>query len=51
MKLFATMAIVFACLAQPDAPEPDVADIFYRLDAGKLIPLERQAAAFHGSTY
>ena len=28
-----------------------MADIFYRLDEGKLVPLERQAAAFHGSAH
>lgn len=51
MKLFAVMAITLACLAHADVPEPDVADVFYRLDAGNLVALERQAAAFHGSAH
>ena len=51
IKLFAAMAITLACLAQADVPEPDVADVFYRLDAGSLVPLERQAATFHGSAH
>lgn len=32
-------------------PEPDMADIFYRLDNGSLVPLERQAAAIKGGAH
>ena len=39
-----------ACLAQT-LPEPEMADIFYRLDGNKLVPLERQAAAIHGGAH
>ena len=31
--------------------EPEFADVFYRLDAGKLVPLERQAATMHGQAH
>jgi len=55
MKLVAMIATallsVAAITAQTETPEPDVADVFYRLDAGKLVPLERQAAAYHGSSH
>jgi hypothetical protein len=29
-------------------PEPEFADVFYRLDAGKLVPLERQSMNYKG---
>jgi len=32
-------------------PEPDMADIFYRLDNGTLVPLERQQAAIKGGAH
>jgi hypothetical protein len=51
MKLFTIMTLALACVAQSAMPEPDMADIFYRLDGDKLIPLERQAAAIHGSAH
>lgn len=37
-----------ACFAQEAVPEPEFADVFFRLDAGKLDPLERQTAVIHG---
>jgi hypothetical protein len=33
---------------QESATEPEFADVFFRLDAGKLIPLERQTAVIQG---
>jgi hypothetical protein len=35
-------------LAQEVPPEPEFANVFFRLDAGKLVPLERQTAAVQG---
>jgi hypothetical protein len=37
--------------AQSAAPEPEMADIFYRLDGAKLVPLERQAASIHSGAH
>jgi hypothetical protein len=51
MKLLALTALVLSYIAQSVMPEPEMADIFYRLDGDKLIPLERQAAAFHGNAH
>ena len=47
------MLIVAACsvLAQESVAEPDMADVFYRLDTGKLVPLERQATAYKGGAH
>lgn len=42
---------LFACsltLAQATPPEPDFGDVFFRLDAGKLVPLEKETAAIEG---
>ncbi len=45
---------VVAAVAQDSKPEtaavsePEFSDVFYRLDAGKLMPLERQTANVHG---
>jgi hypothetical protein len=36
------------CLAQAVAPEPEFADVFYRLDGDKLIALERQTPTTKG---
>ena len=48
MKLFHALAVaaVFAstCMGQAVAPEPEFADVFFRLDGDKLVPLERQVA-------
>jgi hypothetical protein len=45
-------AAINAQTAEPvekqSASEPDFAEVFYRLDAGKLVPLERQTAAIRG---
>jgi hypothetical protein len=43
MKLLGMTVFALACLAQTVVPEPEMADIFYRLDQGNLIPLERQS--------
>jgi len=52
MRLHPPLAILMlytlAGLAQEPTPEPEFADVFFRLDAGKLIPLERQNAAIQG---
>ncbi len=37
-----------AVVAQETQPEPEFADVFFRLDAGKLVPLERETAAIQG---
>jgi hypothetical protein len=31
--------------------EPEFSDVFYKLSAGKLIPLERQTATMHGQAH
>lgn len=54
MKL-AALSLVFAVcaasgIAQAPAPEPEFNDTFAALDAGKLMPLERQTAAIQGKT-
>jgi hypothetical protein len=49
--LFVAITIALVCLAQTEIIQPDLADIFYRLDEGKLIPLERQTAAFKGGAH
>jgi hypothetical protein len=51
MKLLPVMLFAVACAAQTAAPEPEMADIFYRLDGDKLVPLERQAAEIHGGAH
>jgi hypothetical protein len=43
--------VALACLAQTDTPEPEMADIFYRLDQGTLVPLERQAPATRSNAH
>jgi hypothetical protein len=45
MKLLIAL-VAFASLAVgQSAPEPDIADIFYRLEGERLVQLERQGAA------
>jgi hypothetical protein len=52
MKLVATLVLVAVCslagVAQETLSEPEFADVFFRLDAGKLVPLERQTATIQG---
>ncbi len=52
MRLLATLVIVTLCsladVAQETPSEPEFADVFFRLDAGKLVPLERQTATIQG---
>jgi hypothetical protein len=50
-NLFAMLVIALTSFAQSTMPEPEMADIFYRLDVDKLIALERQAAVFQGSAH
>jgi hypothetical protein len=47
MKMLMMSMLAVACFAQAVPSEPEMADIFYRLDQDKLIPLERQSAAMH----
>jgi len=48
--LVAHLAVaIFAC--GQSVPEPDMADIFYRVDGDKLVPLERQAAAIQSGAH
>jgi hypothetical protein len=52
MKLLTIVLLAIVVLAQTSTPlEPEMADIFYRLDRDKLIALERQAAAIKGSAH
>jgi hypothetical protein len=46
--LFIVMLCSFAGLAQEPLSEPEFANVFFRLDAGKLTPLERETAAIQG---
>ena len=52
MKLFTLLMAVTLCsltgVAQETLTEPEFADVFFRLDAGKLISLERQTATIQG---
>jgi hypothetical protein len=52
MKLHAPLVILTLCsiggVAQETLSEPEFADVFFRLDAGKLVSLERQTAAIQG---
>ncbi len=52
MKSHSVFVILALCalsgVAQEAASEPEFADVFFRLDAGKLTPLERQTAAIQG---
>jgi hypothetical protein len=52
MKLHALLVILTLCsiggVAQETLSEPEFADVFFRLDAGKLVSLERQTAAIQG---
>jgi len=44
-RLLMTMALTSATVAQT-APEPEFADIFFRLDSGKVVPVELKATRF-----
>ena len=49
MKLIAlTLLALMTCAAQTEVTEPEFADVFFRLDAGKLVALERQTATIQG---
>jgi hypothetical protein len=51
LKLLAIPIILLSSLvgiAQEAQPEPEFANVFFRLDAGKLIQLERQTPAIQG---
>ena len=52
MTLRSLLAVLTLCtlagVAQEAVPEPEFADVFCRLDAGKLAALERQTAAIQG---
>ena len=43
-----TLCSFTVSFTQDTQPEPDVGDAFFRLDAGKLVPLERETAAIEG---
>jgi hypothetical protein len=51
LRLLTFLMLAFTCLSQNAALEPDIAEIFYRLDHDKLVPLERQAAALKGGAH
>ena len=52
MRCAVLLATVFICAIvgwpQEAVTEPEFADVFFRPDAGKLIPLERQTAVIQG---
>jgi len=52
MKLLALLLLLSiftsAGAAQEPVPEPEFADVAFRLDAGGLVPLERKTAAIQG---
>jgi len=52
MKLLAFLLALsvssIGSIVQETLSEPEFADVFFRLDAGKLLPLERQTAAIQG---
>jgi hypothetical protein len=52
MKLLTPLLIIFigslAGVAQVKLSEPEFANVFFRLDAGSLVPLERQTASIQG---
>ena len=51
MKSLLLMVLALSGLAQTAVPEPDIADIFYRLEGDKLVALERQAASLQGKAH
>src|SRR5437016_2503944 len=51
MRLLMMTLLAVPCLEQTAMPDPEMADIFYRLNQDKLVPLERQAAAVHGNAH
>ena len=48
LAIFIVALCSIAVVAQVTLPEPDFADVFFRLDAGKLVPLERQTTTIQG---
>jgi hypothetical protein len=52
MKLYLLLIVLVCCVAssaaQESVTEPEFADVFFQLDAGKLVPLERQTAVIQG---
>jgi hypothetical protein len=42
------MFCALVAVAQESLPEPEFNDVFFRLDASKLLPLERQTAVIQG---
>jgi len=52
MRLLTTLVVAtlfsLAGVAQETLSEPEFADVFFRLDVGKLVPLERQTATIQG---
>jgi hypothetical protein len=48
LLLVSVMFCTLAGMAQETVAEPEFADVFFRLDSGKLVPLERQTAAIQG---
>ena len=54
MRLTALCALIAFCAttsyAQERATEPEFADVFFRLDTGNLVPLERETATIQGKT-
>jgi hypothetical protein len=45
IRLATVALILVAGLGAQNPVEPEFADVFFRLDAGNLVPLERQASA------
>lgn len=48
LLLVGLMFCALVAVAQETVAEPEFADAFFRLDSGKLVPLERQTAAIQG---
>jgi hypothetical protein len=51
IALLVLLTAACQALSQSSAPEPDIADVFYRLDAGNLVALERRATAYKGGAH
>lgn len=51
MKVLAILFLTLACVAQSASLEPDIADIFYRLDGDRLVALERQAPTIRSGAH
>lgn len=48
LLLIGLVSCTLAGMAQETVAEPEFADVIFRLDSGKLVPLERQTAAIQG---